>query len=228
MILKGEGYALTISPEAQLQKAKILDEALAIVEVTTNEESAIASYEMRKLAKMRINVDTSRKQVKEPVIRIGKEIDKAAADFMLEIEAQENRIRGLIGNHAAEMLKLKQEAEEKERLAFESERAARELAESGGIAAVLDAKQALQDKLRASDEVVATRVAQGVRFVWDFKIYSIEDVMRYAPDLVEVTPRRREILAWLKGLEENEDRDAAAIASQVGILAFKIPSVSTR
>jgi len=228
MILNGEGYALTISPEAQLQKAKILDEALAIVGVTTNEESAVASYEMRKLAQMRINVDKNRKEIKEPVIRIGKEIDRIAAEFMLEIDAEENRIKGLIGNHAAEMLKLKRQAEEKELLAFEAEKAARELAESGGIAAVLDAKQALQDKLKASDEVVATKVAQGVRFVWDFKIVSIDDVMKYAPDLVEVTPRRREILAWLKGLEENEDRDAAAIASQVGIIAYKIPSVLTR
>jgi fructose-1-phosphate kinase PfkB-like protein len=75
---------------------------------------------------------------------------------------------------------------------------------------------------------IVTNVAQGVRFVWDFEVTSIEDLIRFAPDLVKIEPKRREIIAWLKGLEENEDRDASAIAAQVGIVAYKIPSISTR
>ena len=228
MILSGEGYALTITPEAEVQKNALLDVARAVQHVRSNDESADAAYHMRSLAQMRIAVDRSRKEIKEPVLRIGKLIDQTAKNFLAEIEDEEERIRGLIGDHAAEMLKLKKEAEERERLAFEAERAARELAESGGIAAVLDAKDALQDKLKASEEVATTKIAQGVRFVWEFEITSVEDLMKFAPDLVKIEPKRREILLWLKGLEENEDRDAAAIASQVGILAYKIPSVSTR
>jgi hypothetical protein len=228
MILKGEGYALTITPEAQLQKERILRESSQVTVVSSNDESADAAFEMRKLAKMRILVEKSRKEIKEPVVRIGKEIDQAAAEFLLEIDAEENRIRKLIGDHATEVLKLKQEAEERERLAFEAEMTARAIAESGGIAAVLEARDALQDKLKASEEVATTKIAQGVRFVWDFEVTSIDDLMRFAPDLVKVEPKRREILLWLKGLEENEDRDAAAIAAQVGIVAYKIPSISTR
>jgi len=228
MILSGRGYDFSITPEALVQKQEILDAASSVAMVTTNDESADAAFHMRKLAQMRILVEKSRKEIKEPVIRIGKEIDAAAAGFLVEIDAEEGRIRSLIGNHATAMLALKQEAEEKERLAFEAERAARELAESGGIAAVLDARDALQGKLRASEEVSSTNIAQGVRFVWEFEVTSINDLIKFAPDLVKIEPKRREIIAWLKGLEENEDRDAASIASQVGILAYKIPSVSTR
>ena len=228
MILSGEGYALTITPEAEIQKNALLDVARAVQHVRSNDESADAAYHMRSLAQMRIAVDRSRKEIKEPVLRIGKLIDQTARNFLAEIEDEEERIRKLIGDHAAEMLKLKKEAEERERLAFEAEKAARELAESGGIAAVLEARDALQDKLKASEEVATTKIAQGVRFVWEFEITSVEDLMKFAPDLVKIEPKRREILLWLKGLEENEDRDAAAIASQVGILAYKIPSVSTR
>ena len=228
MILTGEGYALTITPEAEIQKTALLDVARSVQHVRDNDESADAAFHMRSLAQMRIAVDKSRKEIKEPVLRIGKLIDQTAKNFLAEIEDEEERIRGLIGDHAAEMLRLKKEAEEKERLAFEAERSARAIAESGGIAAIIDARDALQDKLRASDEVASTNVAQGVRFVWDFEVTSIEDLMRFAPDLVKVEPKRREIIAWLKGLEENEDRDVAAIASQVGIVAYKIPSISTR
>lgn len=228
MILSGQGYDFSIAPEALVQKQQLLDAASGVVLVTSNDESADAAFHMRRLAQMRILVEKSRKEIKEPVIRIGKEIDAAAAGFLVEIDAEEGRIRSLIGNHATAMLALKQEAEEKERLAFEAERAARELAESGGIAAVLNARDALQGKLRASEELSSTNIAQGVRFVWEFEVTSINDLIKFAPDLVKVEPKRRDILLWLKGLEENEDRDAASIASQVGILAYKIPSVSTR
>ena len=228
MILSGQGYDFSIAPEALVQKQQLLDAASGVVMVTSNDESADAAFHMRKLAQMRILVEKSRKEIKEPVIRIGKEIDAAAAGFLVEIDAEEGRIRSLIGNHATAMLALKQEAEEKERLAFEAERAARELAESGGIAAVLDARDALQGKLRASEEVSSTNIAQGVRFVWEFEVTSINDLIKFAPDLVKVEPKRRDILLWLKGLEQHEHLDAASIASQVGILAYKIPSVSTR
>ena len=228
MILSGQGYDFSIAPEALVQKQQLLDAASGVVMVTSNDESADAAFHMRKLAQMRILVEKSRKEIKEPVIRIGKEIDAAAAGFLIEIDAEESRIRSLIGNHATAMLALKQEAEEKERLAFEAERAARELAESGGIAAVLDARDALQGKLRASEEVSSTNIAQGVRFVWEFEVTSINDLIKFAPDLVKVEPKRRDILLWLKGLEQHEHLDAASIASQVGILAYKIPSVSTR
>ncbi len=228
MILSGRGYDFSITQEAHAQKHNILNAASGVTSVTSNDESADAAFHMRKLAQMRILVEKSRKQIKEPVIRIGKEIDSAAAKFLVEIEVEENRIRNLIGGHADKMLEFKKEAERKEQLAFEFEARARELAEFGGIASVIAARDALQDKLRASEGVISTKVADGVRFVWEFEVTSMDNLIKFAPDLVKIEPKRREIISWLKGLEENEDRDAAAIASNVGILAYKIPSVSTR
>jgi len=243
MILTGEGYALTITTEAKIQKAKLLDVARAVCHVRSNDESADAAFHMRSLAQMRIAVDKSRKEIKEPVLRIGKLIDQTARNFLAEIEDEEERIRGLIGDHAEHVAELARQREIEERKAFEAARNARLALDaaqsasdaSGSISAVIATmkakeanNEALAAKLDASSELASTKIAQGVRFVWDFKVTSIKDLMEYAPDLVEITPRRREILAWLKGLEENEDRDAAAIASQFGILAFKIPSISTR
>jgi hypothetical protein len=229
MILSGSGYDLRISPEAYEQKAKVLSEASVVLTVTSNDESADAAYQMRKLAQMRILIDKSRKEVKEPVIKIGKMIDKMAKEFLDEIENEEHRIKGLIGFHAQAQLALKAEKEEQERIAFEIAQKAREAAETGGIAAVLDHRQALVDKMQASDELAATKIAQGVRFVWDFEVESMNKLMVSAPELVDITPKRGNILAWIKSLETSGlSDDPIAVAAGIGLKAFKKPVVSTK
>ena len=227
LILAGDGYQLTIADEAIIRKAELLAHSADITAVSDNDESARAQFHIRHLAAMRIEVEKSRKLVKEPVNRIGKMIDAAAAEFMIEINAEEGRIKRLVGNHAEEVLRIKAEAERAERAAFDAARAAREAAEEGGIAAVLAAKKASAEKMEASNEVAAAKVADGVRFAWDFEIGSIEAVYRAVPDLVSLEIKRSAVLAWFKSMEL-ADEDVAAAASLAGIFAFKKPIVSSR
>ena len=227
LILAGDGYQLTIADEAIIRKAELLAHSADITAVADNDESARAQYHIRHLAAMRIEVEKSRKLVKEPVNRIGKMIDAAAAEFMIEINAEEGRIKRLVGNHAEEVLRIKAEKEAAERAAFDAARAAREAAEEGGIAAVLAAKKASAEKMEASNEVASTKVADGVRFAWDFEIGSIEAVYRAVPDLVSLEIKRSAVLAWFKSMEL-ADEDVAAAASLAGIFAFKKPIVSSR
>ena len=227
LILAGDGYQLTIADEAIIRKAELLKHSADITAVADNDESARAQYHIRHLAAMRIEVEKSRKLVKEPVNRIGKMIDAAAAEFMIEINAEEGRIKRLVGNHAEEVLRIKAEKEAAERAAFDAARAAREAAEEGGIAAVLAAKKASAEKMEASNEVASTKVADGVRFAWDFEIGSIEAVYRAVPDLVSLEIKRSAVLAWFKSMEL-ADEDVAAAASLAGIFAFKKPIVSSR
>lgn len=242
LILSGEGYALTITPEAEIQKAKLLDVARSVVYVRDNDESADAAHRMRSLAAMRIAVDKSRKEIKEPVIRIGKLIDATAKNFLLEIEDEETRIRGLIGDHANEVAWLAAIKAEEERIAFDIARAAREAAEaaqdaadaSGKISDVIAARQAEQERQDtlaarqdASSDLAATKVADGVRFAWDFDVISPTNVFRAAPELVNIEVKRSAVLAWFRELEA-ADVDVASTALLVGIDAFKKPVVSTR
>jgi len=244
MILTGEGYALTITPEAEQKKRDLLVASAEVCTVTTNDESADAAYHMRSLAQMRISVEKSKKAIKEPVIRIGKLIEETARNFMLEIDDEESRIRKLIGDHATEVARLAKIKLEEERLAFDAARlardaanAAQDAAETTGrlsdIVAAKQADQARQDalaaRLEASSELVAAKVADGVRFVWDFEVTSMDTLSASAPDLVKVEPRRREVLNWLNSLEEIETPDMVSyVAAKVGIRAYKIPSISTR
>jgi chromosome segregation ATPase len=242
LILAGEGYNLTIAPEAEARKAELLSIARAVQHVRDNDESADAQYHSRSLAAMRIEVEKCRKAVKEPVNRIGKLIDQTAAAFVEEIAAEEKRITRLVGDHAEEVARLKREKEEAERRAFEESRAAREAAEAAAAAAestgkisdIVAAKQAMHERtaalvarMAASEEVAETKIAQGVRFAWDFEVTSIDDLARLRSDLVTVEPKRAAILAQLKAAEE-EGVDTVNWAASVGIHAFKRPIVSSR
>lgn len=233
LILAGDGYQLTIAPEAEARKRELLAAAAAVTTVSDNDESHAAQFQSRRLAALRIEVEKSRKLVKEPVNRIGKLIDKTAADFIAAVEQEEKRITQLVGEHAQEVARQKAEAERIEREAFEAARAAREAAEAGGIAAALAAKKAAAERLAASDAVAETNVASGVRFAVDYEIVDIRAFLNANPHLCEIHVKRSETLAWLKEwLAEDMDRDRVAgtpLGLHVcGIRAFKKPVVSTR
>ena len=228
IILSGDGYSLTIDPNAHVRKQTMLSASSAVGKVTTNDESGDARVHLARLAAMRIEVDKCRKEIKEPVLRVGKLIDQAAKDFLAEIELEEGRIKGLIGDHANEVARLKAIAEAEERRAFEFARAAREAAEeSGRIADVLAHKSAVAAKLAASDEVASTKVAQGVRFAWDFDIENVHDVYKAEPMFVSLEVKRAAVLAWLKELAA-ADEDVVGRAALLGIFAFKKPVVSSK
>lgn len=241
LILAGEGYQLTIAPEAEARKNELLKQATGVTTVTSNDESADAQVVSRRLAQMRIEVEKSRKAVKEPVNRIGKLIDSTAKNFLDALEAEEKRITRLVGDHAAEVARIKREKEAEERRAFEEARAAREAAEAAAAAAettgkmkdIIAAKQAererqeaLAARMEASADLSATKVAEGVRFAWDFEVTDI-DRLAEVKRLVTIEPRRTVILAEIKQWAD-EGKDVEAIASTLGIRAFKKPVVSSR
>jgi polyhydroxyalkanoate synthesis regulator phasin len=227
LILAGDGYQLTISDEATARKSALLGKSAEVVDVKSNLESSVAQFNTRSLAAMRIEVEKSRKLIKEPVNRIGKLIDQAAAEFIAEIVAEENRIKQLIGAHAEEVMRIKAEKEAIERAAFDAARAAREAAETGGIATLLASKKALAEKLAASGALAATKLSDGVRFAWDFEVESMETVWEKAPAFVAMEIKRSVVMAWIREAE-SAGEDIAARAASFGIRAFQRPVISTR
>lgn len=242
LILSGQGYELTIATEAAEQKKELLTLATTVVQVSDNDESFAAQRVSRSLAQMRIAVEKCRKEVKEPVNRIGKMIDQAAKDFVADIEAEEKRITKLVGDHAAEVARIKREKEAEERRLMDEARAKREAEEAaaakaqstGKISDIIAAKRAEEERkaaaderMEASNEVAATKVADGVRFAWDFEVENADTVYRTARAFVEIEVKRSPVLAWLKSLEDADD-DPVAAAAACGIRAFKKAVVSSR
>lgn len=164
LILAGEGYNLTIAPEAEAQKAQLLKYAALIVEVRDNTASNAAVEQIKRLGDMRRIVEKSRKLVKEPVLDVGKDIDEKAKAFSKEIEAEEKRLSDLVAKHAqaveAERQRVLREQEAKRR---EEERIQRE-AEAARLRAEQEAeaaRKAAADAEWAEDPaVVAAAEAQ--------------------------------------------------------------------
>jgi hypothetical protein len=242
LILSGQGYELTIAPEAEARKLELIAQATLILGVGDNDESADAQVVSRRLAQMRIEVEKCRTAVKAPVNKIGKLIDQTAKEFVAGIEAEEKRITRLVGDHAAEVAKAKAAKEAEERRAFEEARAAREAAvaaaaaaeSTGKISDIIAAKQAERERLEslaarmeASAAVVENKVAEGVRFAWDFEVETIETVYRMAPAFVTMEIKRSAVLAWFREME-SADEDVATRAMACGITAFKKAVVSSR
>lgn len=244
LILSGQGYQLTIATEAAEQKREILALASTVTAVSDNDESFQAQFASRKLAAMRIAVEKCRKAVKEPVNQIGKMIDNAAKEFVADIEAEEKRITKLVGDHAAEVARIKREKEAEERRLMEEARAKREAEEaaatkakeSGKISDIIAARKAeeerraaLAERMEASAEVASTKVADGVRFAWDFEVVSIQGLHQKAPELVKMEVKRSELLAMLKDLETTyHDDQITAMMVGYGVNAFKKAVVSSR
>jgi hypothetical protein len=242
LILVGNGYQLTIAPEAEERKLELLVQAATITEVTSNDESADAQFVSRRLAAMRIEVEKSRKLVKEPVNRIGKLIDSTAANFIAAIEGEEKRITRIVGDHAEEMARIQREKERAEAQAFADARAARDAAEAamdaaettGRMGDIIAAKEAERERLAAaaqrmmaSNDLASTKVAEGVRFAWDFEVTDINMLYLRDRSLLEITPRRAAILALIRGCAES-GRDPVDVFAALGIHAFQKPVVSSR
>lgn len=243
LILSGQGYELIISSDAAEQKTELLALAATIAQVKDNNESAQAQFASRKLAAMRIAVEKCRKIVKEPVNQIGKLIDAKAKEFVAEIEAEEKRITKLVGDHAAEVARIKAEKEREERRLMEEARAKREAEEaaaakaqsSGKIADIIAAKKAeeerraaLAERMQASNEVAAARVADGVRFTWDFEVVDIHSLYKAHPELVKLEVRRAELLTQIKDAAENGADMQEQTWASIGIRPFQKTVVSTR
>jgi len=250
LILAGDGYSLIISPEAIARKKNLLASARMITAVTSNDESADAQFVARKLAEMRIEVEKSRKILNEPVLAKGRANNAVAADFAAEIIAEETRTKSMVGEYATSQARLKAEKEAEERRAFEEARRTREdalakeaaavtaAAPGGGIAALLAAREAakaaeaerqetLAARMQASAEVAGTKVAEGVRFAWDFEVTDIHSLADRRADLVTIEPKRALILSMLKLLEE-QGENVELVCRSLGLKAFKKPVVSSR
>ena len=154
----GDGYQIEITPEAEKQKATIINAARAVVAVTDADSCDIAQSRLRSLARVRTAVESSRKLVKAPVIDLGKRIDGIAADFVAEVIEEEARLSGLVTEYAREQQRIKREAElaaEQERQRVERERHEAEMVAQREAARIERERQAAE---RAAHEAEIARL----------------------------------------------------------------------
>jgi dTMP kinase len=209
LAILGDGYQIQITPEAEKQKATIINAARAVVAVTDADSCDIAQSRLRSLASVRTAVESSRKQVKAPVIDLGKRIDGIAADFVAEVIAEEARLSGLVTEYAREQQRIKREAElaaEQERQRVERERHEDEMAAQREAARIERERQAAE---RAAHEAEIARLKA--------EAAQSEDGQRAAREAQEkALAAQREAEARAEAARRQAEADAAAAREREG------------
>lgn len=152
--LDGDGYTLSVTKETVAAKTDLIAAAAAVTQVTNNDESTVAQFQIRHLASFRNAVEKSRTEVKAPVLDLGKKIDAAAKEFVAQVVAEEARLKKLVGSHAEQVAAAKRKAEEEERKRFEEARRKKEEADRAEAAA-LQAKEAAANAVSIQDAIAA-------------------------------------------------------------------------
>lgn len=99
-LTKIQGAEVTITPEAFELKKTALAKSRGVATVADEFSQSIAAEALSGLHAVVKAMEDSRKDVKKPIIALGKSIDKLAADFSTEVEAEKERIAGLLGGYA--------------------------------------------------------------------------------------------------------------------------------
>ncbi len=151
---------ITLSEEAIIAKGKIVDGLLSFKEIT-NQKDAILASEGLGLAKALLkSVEITRKEITAPVLAIQRDIKSKADEFTKDIDAEKDRIAGLLGVYEKkkreEEARLKREADEKLRL--EQERIRKDAEEK--LEAEKKAAQKLIDEAKEAGDKVAENQAR--------------------------------------------------------------------
>jgi hypothetical protein len=150
------GYKIAVIPEALAAKQELVAGASQIVTVSNDGECVVAKTWISRLAALRIDVEKTRKKLKEIPLEAGRAIDGAAGAFLREPTAEENRLKLLVIGHADRVAAAAERASrEQQRLAMEAEqdRQRQAAAERARLAAIA---QAQADAERATE---AARIA---------------------------------------------------------------------
>lgn len=185
-IFRRTELSVAIEPGALTLREAALDKSalVAVVESPTDQEAAVAAQiELERVCKL---VESQRKEVKAPVLELGRQIDATAEKFVADLKAEVVRVSRLVGDYvaleaakaraAAEAARLEQERIERDRLKAEQDAAAKAAADARrleeerqkALAAAtthedLERAQAEADRkqreLQAAQQVEAARIA---------------------------------------------------------------------
>lgn len=154
------GIETTASAAALDERDRLLNLARRGTSVTDGASAQRATEILKELKAFSRGIESARKDVKEPVLQLGKDIDALAATLTDDLAREENRIAGLIGAWQAEQNHIAEEArrkawEEEQRIRREAE--AKDLAEQERLAAEQRAREDAARKVQEELEAKAAR-----------------------------------------------------------------------
>lgn len=150
----------TASAAAIAERDRLLAMARKGKSVTDAASAQRATDVLKELKAFTRTIETTRKEVKEPVLQLAKDIDGLARTLTEDLDREATRISALVGEWQAEQNRLAEEArrkawEEEQRIRREAE--AKERAEQERLAAEQRARELAAMKVQADLEAKAAR-----------------------------------------------------------------------
>lgn len=209
----------TVSAEAEQRKADALELAATIKTVATKEEQQDAITAAGILKGLIAGMEKTRKEVKQPILDAGRNVDDIAKLYSGTLERELRRVEGLASDwQRIENKRLDAIREEQERINREAEEAAN--AERKAYLAIIakaatdEAREAAQkaadDAAEANAEAARARQmaiteipsakAEGarVKVALDYEVLNIKALADARPDLVTIEPKRAMLLAAIQ------------------------------
>lgn len=212
--LKDFNGEVAIIPDAYVVREKAIEESEVITEVVDDFTKGMAVDALKSIKQIISKTESARKQLKAPVIALGKKIDQCAKDYLGgKMISEQARVNKLLNGYTQEQLRIQREEqrklqEEQQRLELERQ------AERRKLEAAKDAeeKAAISQKIQQTTQAAADTAAVvkhkpkvdgvTVREFTNFEVLDIMELAKARPDLVKIEPKRKEILALIKTEKE--------------------------
>jgi len=177
----------------------------AIASVADLDSAASALTKLKALTR---SVEDSRKEVKAPVLEVGRRIDGIAKDYLTPLEAEAKRLSVIVGSYQ-EAQRRKAEKEREEAAKAQADAIAEMTAKQAEAVANGDEEAADAARADAADKIAASQLAainaegprpEGItsRTSWKFEVVDIAALYAARPELCVVTPNNAAIRAVVK------------------------------
>lgn len=196
---------IALLPEAERRRDALLAEAVSITQIQGSFDAQIATDALKGIKELLKSVESARKEIKQPVLDIGREIDNVAKCFGNELTGESNRLSRLIG--AYQSAEREKAARERRRLEDEERRLRQEAArkqfeaesEAKSQEAVEEAATAVA-QVRSQRAELKSAEPQGaqLRTYWKYEVEDIEALYNARPELCNIEPDGTAIREFLK------------------------------
>jgi hypothetical protein len=199
---------IELSPAAFNARTVALEASGRIKAIASVADLDAAAGALTKLKSLTRSVEDSRKEVKAPVLEVGKRIDATAKDYLAPLEVEAKRLSVIVGAFQ-EAARRKAEKEREEAARVQAEALAELNAKQAEALAQGDEAAADAARAEAADKIAASQLAvidaegpkpQGIvtRTSWKFEVVDITALHAARPELCLIEPNNAAIRAVVK------------------------------
>jgi hypothetical protein len=199
---------IELSPAAFNARTVALEASGRIKAIASVADLDAAAGALTKLKSLTRSVEDSRKEVKAPVLEVGKRIDATAKDYLAPLEVEAKRLSVIVGAFQ-EAARRKAEKDREEAARVQAEALAELNAKQAEALANGDEAAADAARAEAADKIAASQLAvidaegpkpQGIvtRTSWKFEVVDITALHAARPELCLIEPNNAAIRAVVK------------------------------